>query len=375
MALLFMEGFDGALSVAQLQKKWGRFGTATLQASGRNGGGNALWSFSTTAEVGVNSTSTSIVGIAVNPLSPLTGVINLIEWGDPASSVQCRLRINVNGTVEVLRSGTVSLGTSVATVITDAYTYLECKLFVHNTLGTVEVRLDNVTVLMLSGVDTQGSGTSPNIQSVDFRGNTGAGVRVDDLYIADDSGSVNNDFFGNCRVDTLSPISDDIAEFDTATPSVNHFENVDEMPVDEDTSYNETATTAASFLLWTGESLQDPKDGKTYLLPSGLLAAGAPILERDVFGRSALPVHPLPSVVLGVQPWSYIKKQNDSGDVQVRHLVQPVATIYNQTLQGVSAESWTVMMGEKEILETNPETAAQWLESEVNATNFGMEVV
>ena len=34
----------------------------------------------------------------------------------------------------------------------------------------------------------------------------------------------------------------------------------------------------ASFLLWTGESLQDPKDGKTYLLPSGLLVAGAPIV-------------------------------------------------------------------------------------------------
>lgn len=339
--LLFMEGFDGALSAAQLLKKWGTFTSVTLQASGRNGGGNGFFIFGTQAETPVNSTDTSIVGLAVNPLGPLTGVVNLIEWGDPNSSVQCRLRINTNGTVEVLRSGITSLGTSVATIITDAYTYLEAKLFVHNSLGTCVVRADNVEILNIGPTDTQGSGVSSNIRSVDFGGNTGAGVRVDDLYIADDSGTVNNDFLGDCRVDTLAPVSDDIAEFDTATPSANHFENVDEEPVDEDTSYNETPTNG----------------------------------DRDVFGRSALPIHPFPSVVLGVQPWAYIKKQNDSGDVMVRQLVQPVSTIFNQTPQGPSAEDWMVLHDDQEILELNPETAAQWLESEVNASNFGMEVI
>lgn len=214
-------------------------------------------------------------------------------------------------------------------------------MFVHNFLGTCVVRADNVEILNIGPTDTQGSGVSSNIRSVDFGGNTGAGVRVDDLYIADDSGTVNNDFLGDCRVDTLAPVSDDIAEFDTATPSANHFENVDEEPVDEDTSYNETPTNG----------------------------------DRDVFGRSALPIHPFPSVVLGVQPWAYIKKQNDSGDVMVRQLVQPVSTIFNQTPQGPSAEDWMVLHDDQEILELNPETAAQWLESEVNASNFGMEVI
>ena len=28
---------------------------------------------------------------------------------------------------------------------------------------------------------------------------------------------------------------------------------------------------ATDYLLWTGESLQDPEDGETYLLPSGVM--------------------------------------------------------------------------------------------------------
>ena len=36
---------------------------------------------------------------------------------------------------------------------------------------------------------------------------------------------------------------------------------------------------ATDYLLWTGESLQDPADGKTYLLPSGstIDASAAPV--------------------------------------------------------------------------------------------------
>lgn len=341
MAIRFMEGFDGNLSVAQMQLKWGQFGSVTLQASGRNGGGNAFMTFGSLAETFIPLTQTCIVGMAVNPLGPLTGVVNLVEWGDPNSSVQCRLRINTNGTLEVLRSGTASLGISVPTIITDAYTYVEAKLFVHNTLGSCIVRLDNVTVLTINNMDTQGSGVSDQIRSVDIRGNTGAGIRVDDLYIADDSGAINNDFLGDCRVDTLIATSDSIAEFDTATPSANHFENVDEIPVDEDTSYNETPTNG----------------------------------DRDIFGMSNLPVHPVPSVVLAVQPWSYCKNQNDSGDTSCRLKTQPVSTIFNQDPQGVSAEDWKVLKSQLEIYENNPETGVPWLEAEVNASNFGMEVV
>ena len=35
---------------------------------------------------------------------------------------------------------------------------------------------------------------------------------------------------------------------------------------------------ATNYLLWTGEILQDPQDGKTYLLPSGIMveASAAP---------------------------------------------------------------------------------------------------
>lgn len=343
MAIRFMEGFDGVLSATQLVRKWGAvFGTPTLQASGRNGGGNILLVSGSNMEVGVVIENDTIVfGAAINPIAPRTANANLFDISGRNGAVQIRLRLNSSDSkIEILRSGITSIGFTDVALLSGTYTYVETKLFCHNSIGTIEIRFDNVRVFTFGPGDTQGT-TEAFINSLQVQGDSGAGIRMDDLYVADSSGTNNNDFQGNVRVDTLVPTVDDVAEFDTTFPAspTNHFSKVDEITgVDEDTTYNET-----------------PING-----------------DRDIFEMSNLPVHPVPAVVVAVQPWSYAKKQQ-TADASVRHLVEPLVTIFNQLPQGGNAEDWHVM--QNEILEDNPETSAAWLESEVDAAKFGMEVV
>lgn len=343
MAIRFMEGFDGVLTATQLAKKWGhQIGVPTLQASGRNGGGNILLIFASVMEHAgmVIENDTFIVGAAINPIAPRTANANLFDISANTSAVQLRCRLNFSDSkIEFLRSGITSVGFTDEALLSGTYTYVEVKIFCHNSIGTIECRFDGVTVFTFGPGDTQGTINS-SVTSLQVQGDSGTGVRCDDLYVADTSGTKNNDFLGDVRVDTLLATSDSVAEFDTANPSANHFENVDEATgVDEDTSYNETPTNG----------------------------------DRDIFGFSNLPVHPVAAEVLAVQPWSYHKKQQSSGDQLVRHLVQPISTIYDQGDQGATAEDWRIM--QNAILENNPETGVGWLESEVDAALFGMEVV
>lgn len=342
MAIRFMEGFDGVLTAAQLKFKWGsQVGVPTLQASGRNGGGNILLSFGSVMETGlVIENDTVIVGAALNPLAPRTANANIFDLGGRNSAVQIRARLNSSDSrIEILRSGTTSLGFTTNALLSGSYTYVELKVFCHNSLGTVEVKFDGVTEFTFGPGDTQGT-TEAFIASLQIQGDSGTGVRMDDLYVADTSGTKNNDFLGDVRVDTLVPTVDDVIEFDTVFPAdAVHFTKLDEITgVDEDTTYVETPTVA----------------------------------DRDIFEFSNLPVHPVAAVVLAVQPWSYAKKQQTANQL-VRHLVQPLIPIHDQVQQGSNAEDWHVM--QNEILENNPETATGWLESEVDSSKFGMEVV
>lgn len=346
MAILFMEGFDGVLSQTQLVKKWGNevAGGQVLQANGRNGGGNILLTFFDEIETPIQTTSsTVIIGAAVNPLAPRNSDADLLLVDSQDNSPQFRARLLASDSKLVISrgNGLATLGTSSVGLLSGAYTYVELKVFVHQTLGTVDLRFDGVDVLNLTNVNTRGSFfADTSVAVLRIRGENGTGIRMDDLYIADDTGTKNNDFLGDVRVDTLVPTSDDTTEFDTSTPSANHFENVDEAAgVDEDTSYIETPTNG----------------------------------DRDIFGMSNLPVHPVAAAVLAIQPWCYGKKITGSGDLSVRHLVEPVATIYNQPARGPSAEDWRVI--QSDILEDNPETATDWQESEVDAMKIGVEVI
>jgi len=136
------------------------------------------------------------------------------------------------------------LGTCGFTFKQDKWYWIEWKVYVDNSAGTVEVRVGGNTVLNLTGVDTQHTAYN-YLNQINFKDNTGAYAFIDDVYVCDGSGSDNNDFLGNGIVECLRPDGTDSAGWVTSSPSATHSDNVDEAESDDNTSYVQDNTANA----------------------------------------------------------------------------------------------------------------------------------
>lgn len=83
--------------------------------------------------------------------------------------------------------------------------YIDFKAKVHDTSGYVQVRINTKIVIDLVDVDTK-AGSSAGFDSIAYTGHGATGetynVYLDDGYLSDLAGAVNNDFLGNVRVKT-----------------------------------------------------------------------------------------------------------------------------------------------------------------------------
>jgi len=158
-----------------------------------------------------------------------------------------------DGSLYVQDAGYTELGRTDITLLPDKWYWIEWKVFVDNTAGTVDVRLGADNVLSLTGVDTQYNSDAWYNQ-VKLKNSFLLKPYVDDLYICDGAGSDNNDFLGNVRVKTLRPNGDSSTQW---TPtSLNNYEDVDDVICDEGTTYV-TDNTANNKDLYTYEDLSD----------------------------------------------------------------------------------------------------------------------
>ena len=95
--------------------------------------------------------------------------------------------------------------------------------------GSANVHVNGSSVISLTGVNTQAT-ANPSANQVLLTSNFGVNnINCDDLYVLNTSGSVNNDFLGECRVWMSLPTGDD-ARFKQWTPSTgtSHFANLDD---------------------------------------------------------------------------------------------------------------------------------------------------
>lgn len=169
----------------------------------------------------------------------------LFDFRDAANTVQISIVCESTGVVSAYRGQLAGslLGSSASPVITAlTYQHVECLVFFSQTVGTIEVRVNGVTVLSLSGIDTVASalvecsqvrvaGTNLGI------GNSSAQLRVDDIFCYDDTGSFNNTFIGDRRVLTLFPNANTVQADWTAVGAATGYECIDEANPDGDTTY------------------------------------------------------------------------------------------------------------------------------------------
>jgi len=348
--LRWVEGFEGFGGIGtisannDISRKYLTYrveGLGTL-VQGRAGAGTFAWNTNTTGNPYIQTPAlntaaaidTIIIGFAwkcdVLPIADTNILYFIEEYIDFGINVQ----ITSGGEIVVERRGSELGRSTTAGLSTETWYYIEIKIFLDNSAGTVDVKVDENSVLSLTSKDTL-QGALADVAAVRFYGTTDAtyNFTYDDIYICDDAGSVNNNFLGVCMVSGIFPNSaGDETDF---TPSAgSNYECVDEVVSDDDTSYVESSTST----------------------------------DRDLYNYESMPGSL--GDILGVQINTTVRET----DVNIFTLKQPCKS--STTVSAGSAEpvGSTTYTHRERILEQDPHTSAAWIEAGVNAAQFGVEV-
>jgi hypothetical protein len=160
-----------------------------------------------------------------------------------ATTLQVWARVNTNGTISVF-CGSTLLGTTTTALIQGTWQYLEFQFTINSSTGTVTVNLNGVTILALTGQNTNNAGSTSwdefriGAASSNPSANGAAQFLFCDLYVSDGSGSDGwSGLMGDLRVDALLPTANGATVNFTPLTSSNYVE-VSEQIADGDTSYN-----------------------------------------------------------------------------------------------------------------------------------------
>lgn len=281
MSLLFMESFDwistsitGPNLQTVLERRYDQVnvtsGTDATVVTGRRGG-NALQlgglnSQGIRTPVLRDSTVDQgfVCGFAVKtPATFLSSspFLSIMTGG----ATQLVLRMELSGAITARRAA-IFLETSPPILQVNRWYYMEIKVIISTTGGSVIVKLDGITVWSSATNLNTRDETNTFWDGLLINAGMGTNQLIDDLYVCDTAGTVNNDFLGDTSVEHINPNA--VGDNSAWTPSsaVDHYTLVDDgtartTAVDE-TDYVESGTTSQKDLfnyasLTTGPGLGD----------------------------------------------------------------------------------------------------------------------
>jgi len=352
MALLFMDSFDH-YATADILEKWTTSPNASLLAIGAYGRNStsglrmpvgALNSVQMTCLGGIAEV---ILGVAIKP-NVHTGAqaTTPIVFGS-AGAWECGICLNADLTLQpfTVNSGSYVPGASsdyglvgsatAAALQVGVWSYLEVQMKCDGSTGTCVIRINGTEVKNLTGLDTLYTSATLTRFALGCRASTEVQLDFDDLIVLDLNGSLNNGLTGDMTVSLLLPTGDgNSTTWDDSTggsPPEN-WPNVDETSPNDDTDYNSTSTLNA-------------KDLYTF--------------EDAPAGSDIRAVQVLASVRKGAE-----------GPGQVKLVTRSASTDYDGAAQGIGGTAYSYV---RQVLETDPATAAAWSESGFNAAEFGIK--
>lgn len=335
MALLFAESFDG-LDSNSLKTKFQFEETSSFAITFPAGViGNCASITSSTSPrsfyAPINSGSKTLIFGADILLSDASGG-DVIKAGTANGNNNEDFELVRGINLITVRTGQANRGTYVPTQ--SVWVNIEIKCVKDNSTGTIEVRENGTSVFDDTGIDTQD--TDGNWKYVGFEITSFDNIKIDNMYICDSTGDNNNDFLGQLRIETLYPNgngeSNDFVGSDA--DSTDNYLLVDEGTPDGDTTYVESATV-------NDEDLYEYED-------------------------MALTGGDIRACVL-----SSLIKLDPSGNKEFSHLTRIDGTKYETSNNLLFDNSYQLV---EEIYELSPDTSSPWVESEVNAAQFGIKV-
>lgn len=243
---------------------------------------------------------------------------------------------HIDGNGAILGGDVLATGTKVFAA--DTWYYLECKYTPDAVTGSFIINIDGVEELNESSIDT--INTSANMYTLTVAPNMPPGsaatstLIVDDLYIADTSGSTNNDFLGPRAITTIVPAGNGTnSDFlGSDADSTDNFELVDELPPDDGVTYVESSTVTEKDTYDYGTTTAEGINGVSIKTFTSASSIGTPVLQNICL----------------------------SGVTEDSSASIPVGTQY--------MAAWS-------LLEQDPDTSTDWTASSINAAEFGFKVV
>jgi hypothetical protein len=242
----------------------------------------------------------------------------------------------VDGTISVLRGGSTVLSTSASPITFASFGYLEWKFTIDDASGSYEVRYNGAMITNGSGADTRnGANATANQFQLRAAATPGGNFDFEDLYILDSTGSTNNNFLGDVRVDTYLPNGNGNSSqlVGSDADSTDNYALVDETLQNGDTDYVQSAT----------------------------------VNNKDTYAFTDM--SHTPASIFGVQI-NMIAKKDDSGTRSICSVTRSGGSDTDGATQALS----TSYLCYREIRETDPNTAAAWTRANLNSAEFGVKV-
>ncbi len=338
MALLWVEGFEQYAVGADMERAaQGVSASFSSFSLGRDDRGLAC-------NLGVSS---SYYTIPVNPDDDVTYTIGFafkitslsnrdlvnIRMGE---SNAIDLELQSDGEIEMTRSFTQVAVSSGLGITTGQWYYLEWEIYVHDTLGTYDLKINGATVFSGTNTDTKATTTTSPVHpsGIMIVGSSSGDHFIDDVYLIDDTGLTNNSFLGDCIVETLYPDGDGTTNDFTPLSGLTNYEMVDDGGT--------------------------PDTGTTYVASSTVNH-----IDLYTFGNLVEEVDTIYGVHVGA-----MHSVMSAGPRQVRVLTRTGGVNYESDALGCAA-SYTHTYG---LWEDNPNTAAAWTEANFNGAEFGFTI-
>jgi hypothetical protein len=278
MTLRWIEGFETSRTQNELTRKWGSYSGGDPYLVSGDGSPRACWLFDMTTPT-FTQKDTWTIGLSINlqsaPAAAATEIVVLLS-----SSEQIKIDFTAVGADYWrmnIKRGSTTLETTELYYDNTTWYYLEIQVTPHATTGSYEIRIDSETVLSGSGVNTADTG-SAGADAVQFI----SGAIMDNIYINDSDGIVNNSFLGKQVVEGILPNSDGTNLDWTPSSGTTHYNLVDDDPLSIITN-DEVATTNSgdkdSFNMETLSLVEGMINGVLFLPAVSLDTAGTESLK------------------------------------------------------------------------------------------------
>lgn len=259
------------------------------------------------------------------------------QYRDGSNNVRLVILVSPTGAIQVYRDcdatsgvGTLVGATAGPVMVAQSWRHIESKVLWSTTVGTVEVRIEGVVVLNLTGVNTGAANYSQVAIGTSFSlAGVSTTLSIKDVTFWNGSGSENNTFFGPCGVYDLPPDAD-VSSGWSRTSGSTDFGLVDEAP---------------------------PND-------AGYIYAGTPPPAPSIMNPSNLPAD-----IVGVRGVISVARaeKSDGGDGKMQVSMSPNGTDWDD---GADNAISTAFQYYYDVSEVSPDTLDPWTPTEVN----GMQI-